>query len=221
MDREAFEVRCRGRATAFRLLSRRPAAVLRSEAIARTHGHRLHSIGVTWTTMPTPAASAVEAVDPASTTVVPFGCSRWHRRSRSHRWNAGGAVSPRLSLHCATPLRPLLRSLKGGRRPRQRTSNASRPWWRRRVLPSTSTRPTADGVTISRVRRPLTSLRTFHYPGDTTCTRRSQLTGRSAPSEAGRAECAVPHESPANAGVSSLPYVRRLDRSRTKPAVWW
>jgi hypothetical protein len=48
MDRDAFEVRCRGRATALQTSEQAAAAVLRSEAIAATHGHRLHSIGVTW-----------------------------------------------------------------------------------------------------------------------------------------------------------------------------
>jgi hypothetical protein len=48
MDRGAFEVRSRGRATALQTSEQAAAAVLRSEAIAATHGHRLHSIGVTW-----------------------------------------------------------------------------------------------------------------------------------------------------------------------------
>ncbi|MCW2563126.1 MAG: hypothetical protein JWQ31_1686 [Mycobacterium sp.] len=48
MDRDAFEVRSRGRATALQTSEQAAAAVLRSEAIAATHGHRLHSIGVTW-----------------------------------------------------------------------------------------------------------------------------------------------------------------------------
>jgi hypothetical protein len=48
MDRDAFEVHCRGRAGALQTSEQAAAAVLRSEAIAATHGHRLHSIGVTW-----------------------------------------------------------------------------------------------------------------------------------------------------------------------------
>jgi hypothetical protein len=48
MDREAFEVYSRGHATALQTSEKAAAAVLRSEAIAATHGHRLHSIGVTW-----------------------------------------------------------------------------------------------------------------------------------------------------------------------------
>jgi hypothetical protein len=48
MDRDAFEVLSRGRSSALRTSEQAAAAVLRSEAIAATHGHRLHSIGVTW-----------------------------------------------------------------------------------------------------------------------------------------------------------------------------
>jgi hypothetical protein len=48
MDREAFEVGFRGRSSAVQTCEQAAAAVLRSEAIAATHGHRLHSIGVTW-----------------------------------------------------------------------------------------------------------------------------------------------------------------------------
>jgi hypothetical protein len=48
VDRDAFEVRSRGRSTALQTSEKAAAAVLRSEAIAATHGHRLHSIGVTW-----------------------------------------------------------------------------------------------------------------------------------------------------------------------------
>jgi hypothetical protein len=48
MDRDAFEVGARGRCSALQTSEQAAAAVLRSEAIAATHGHRLHSIGVTW-----------------------------------------------------------------------------------------------------------------------------------------------------------------------------
>jgi hypothetical protein len=48
MDRDAFEVGLRGRCSALQTSEQAAAAVLRSEAIAATHGHRLHSIGVTW-----------------------------------------------------------------------------------------------------------------------------------------------------------------------------
>lgn len=48
MDRDAFEVLSRGRSSALQTSEQAAAAVLRSEAIAATHGHRLHSIGVTW-----------------------------------------------------------------------------------------------------------------------------------------------------------------------------
>ena len=48
MDRDAFEVGVRGRSSAVETCEQAAAAVLRSEAIAATHGHRLHSIGVTW-----------------------------------------------------------------------------------------------------------------------------------------------------------------------------
>jgi hypothetical protein len=48
VDRDAFEVGARGRSSALQTSERAAAAVLRSEAIAATHGHRLHSIGVTW-----------------------------------------------------------------------------------------------------------------------------------------------------------------------------
>jgi hypothetical protein len=48
MDRDAFEVHFRGRSSALQTSEKAAAAVLRSEAIAATHGHRLHSIGVTW-----------------------------------------------------------------------------------------------------------------------------------------------------------------------------
>ena len=48
MDREAFEVGSRGRSSAAQTCEQAAAAVLRSEAVAATHGHRLHSIGVTW-----------------------------------------------------------------------------------------------------------------------------------------------------------------------------
>ena len=48
MDRDAFEVGFRGRSSAIQTSEQAAAAVLRSEAIAATRGHRLHSIGVTW-----------------------------------------------------------------------------------------------------------------------------------------------------------------------------
>src|ERR1700742_3450680 len=48
MDRNAFETGSRGRYTAVQTSEQAAAAVRRSEAIAATHGHRLHSIGVTW-----------------------------------------------------------------------------------------------------------------------------------------------------------------------------
>lgn len=48
MDREAFEVGIRGRCSALQTSEQAAAAVRRSEAIAATRGHRLHSIGVTW-----------------------------------------------------------------------------------------------------------------------------------------------------------------------------
>jgi hypothetical protein len=48
MDREAFDVGFRGRSSAVQTSEKAAAAVMRSEAIAATHGHRLHSIGVTW-----------------------------------------------------------------------------------------------------------------------------------------------------------------------------
>jgi hypothetical protein len=48
VDRDAFEVPSRGRSSALQTSEQAAAAVLRSEAIAATHGHRLHSIGVTW-----------------------------------------------------------------------------------------------------------------------------------------------------------------------------
>src|SRR5436853_4571866 len=48
MDGNAFEVGVRGRCSAVQTSEQAAAAVLRSEAIAATHGHRLHSIGVTW-----------------------------------------------------------------------------------------------------------------------------------------------------------------------------
>ena len=48
VDRDAFEVGSRGRSSAVRTSEQAAAAVLRSEAIAASRGHRLHSIGVTW-----------------------------------------------------------------------------------------------------------------------------------------------------------------------------
>jgi hypothetical protein len=48
MDRDAFEVGFRGRSSARQTSEQAAAAVLRSEAIAARRGHRLHSIGVTW-----------------------------------------------------------------------------------------------------------------------------------------------------------------------------
>src|SRR3954468_11120245 len=48
MDRDAFEVGVRGRCSAVQTSEKAAAAVARTEAIAATHGHRLHSIGVTW-----------------------------------------------------------------------------------------------------------------------------------------------------------------------------
>jgi hypothetical protein len=49
MDRDAFEVRSGGRSSALQTSEQAAAAVMRSEALAATRGHRLHSIGVTWT----------------------------------------------------------------------------------------------------------------------------------------------------------------------------
>jgi hypothetical protein len=48
VDRDAFEVGVRGRCSAVQTSEQAAAAVMRSEAVAATHGHRLHSIGVTW-----------------------------------------------------------------------------------------------------------------------------------------------------------------------------
>jgi hypothetical protein len=48
MDRDGFDVGSRGRSSALQTCEKAAAAVLRSEAIAATRGHRLHSIGVTW-----------------------------------------------------------------------------------------------------------------------------------------------------------------------------
>jgi hypothetical protein len=48
MDRDAFDVGSRGRSSPLQTSEQAAAAVLRSEAIAATRGHRLHSIGVTW-----------------------------------------------------------------------------------------------------------------------------------------------------------------------------
>ena len=48
MDRDAFEVSFRGRSSAMQTCEKAAAAVLRTEAMAATRGHRLHSIGVTW-----------------------------------------------------------------------------------------------------------------------------------------------------------------------------
>jgi hypothetical protein len=48
MDRDGFEVRSRHRPSALQTCEQAAAAVLRTEAIATSRGHRLHSIGVTW-----------------------------------------------------------------------------------------------------------------------------------------------------------------------------
>ena len=48
MDRDAFEVRSRRRSSPQHTCEQAAAAVLRTEAIAAARGHRLHSIGVTW-----------------------------------------------------------------------------------------------------------------------------------------------------------------------------
>ncbi len=48
MDRDAFEVGLRGRCSAMQTSEQAAAAVRRTEAVAATRGHRLHSIGVTW-----------------------------------------------------------------------------------------------------------------------------------------------------------------------------
>jgi hypothetical protein len=48
MDRDAFEVRSGRHSNPVQTCERAAAAVLRTEAIAATRGHRLHSIGVTW-----------------------------------------------------------------------------------------------------------------------------------------------------------------------------
>jgi len=48
VDREAFEIRPGRHSTPTQTSEQAAAAVLRTEAIAATRGHRLHSIGVTW-----------------------------------------------------------------------------------------------------------------------------------------------------------------------------
>jgi hypothetical protein len=48
VDREAFEIPRRRRSTPLQTSEQAAAAVLRTEAVAATRGHRLHSIGVTW-----------------------------------------------------------------------------------------------------------------------------------------------------------------------------
>ena len=48
MDKDEFEVYDRGLASAVNTSEKAAAAVMRTEAIAAARGHRLHSIGVTW-----------------------------------------------------------------------------------------------------------------------------------------------------------------------------
>jgi hypothetical protein len=48
IDRDGFEVRARRRPSALQTSEQAAAAVMRTEAIANARGHRLHSIGVTW-----------------------------------------------------------------------------------------------------------------------------------------------------------------------------
>lgn len=48
MDGEGFEVRTRGSSSALHTSEQAAAAVLRTEAVAARRGHRVHSIGVTW-----------------------------------------------------------------------------------------------------------------------------------------------------------------------------
>jgi hypothetical protein len=48
MDKDEFEVHDRGLASAVNTSEKAAAAVMRTEAIAAARGHRLHSIGVTW-----------------------------------------------------------------------------------------------------------------------------------------------------------------------------
>ena len=48
MGRDGFEVPSRRRPSAVQTCEQAAAAVLRTEAIAAARGHRLHSIGVTW-----------------------------------------------------------------------------------------------------------------------------------------------------------------------------
>ena len=48
MDKDEFEVHDRGLASAVNASEKAAAAVMRTEAIAAARGHRLHSIGVTW-----------------------------------------------------------------------------------------------------------------------------------------------------------------------------
>ncbi|MGZ8802099.1 MAG: DUF7159 family protein [Mycobacterium sp.] len=48
MDGDGFEVSARGSSSALQTSEQATAAVLRTEAIAASQGHRVHSIGVTW-----------------------------------------------------------------------------------------------------------------------------------------------------------------------------
>ena len=48
MDKDEFAVHERGLVSAVNTSEKAAAAVLRTEAIAAARGHRLHSIGVTW-----------------------------------------------------------------------------------------------------------------------------------------------------------------------------
>ena len=72
VDRDAFEVGFRGRSSAVRTSEQAAAAVLRSEAIAATRGHRLHSIGVTWSEDANTEASLLKSLtDSGFDNVVP------------------------------------------------------------------------------------------------------------------------------------------------------
>src|SRR3979411_1188512 len=57
MDRDAFRVRSGAQSSALQTSAQAAAAVLRTEAMAAPRGHRLHSIGVTWSDDADPEAS--------------------------------------------------------------------------------------------------------------------------------------------------------------------
>ncbi len=99
VDGGAFEIRPRRRSTPLQTCEQAAAAVRRSEAIAATHGHRLHSIGVTWSDDADAEASLLieSLVDSGFDNVVPV---RMPEATEALAWGIAEVIGHEITAVC-------------------------------------------------------------------------------------------------------------------------